>query len=309
MRTVKKIITWILILGLLVTSADFGNISVQAASGKVSTSKYTISKKPGTYTDSVSITIKAKKGYKVYYTTGSKLSVKHIIKSGKSKKLKFTKTTTLKLYAVKKSTSITKKILSQKKVLKKAVSYKYKITRKDTTSTDNSNTTQTDNPGTTPENDSSSGGDTSDNSTDNSTATPSDSNTTEQDTSGDVDHAESDGTSSSDSGTSDETPYYTRIDNSNQGIEEDDWVYADPADWMLSTSYQLPETSVTTEGDYGEYDSAQSIFPSDCWEAKEITKTVGTDDSFTIGTEDGISNCEIEIPADAFDDETTVTYK
>lgn len=140
----RRIMACLMVLTMLITSLWSGNIPVNAAGSKVSTKMYTISKKPGTYKKSVGVTVKAKKGYKVYYTTGSKLTTKNVIKSGKSKKLTFKKTTTLKIYAVKKSAVITKKKLAQKKVLKKAVSYKYKIAEDDNSSKDDSDKTKTD---------------------------------------------------------------------------------------------------------------------------------------------------------------------
>ena len=99
----------------------------EAASSKVSTKQYTISKKAGTYSKTTKITITAKKGYKVYYTTGSNLTTKKVIKSGKKKTLTIKKTTTLKLYAVKKNAKVTAKALKSKAVKRKTKSYKYKI--------------------------------------------------------------------------------------------------------------------------------------------------------------------------------------
>lgn len=124
MRRGKKLLSLLLVMIMVINLAP---VTAGAASSKVNTKKYTISKKAGTYDSTVKITLKAKKGYKVYYSVGSKLSTKNLIKSGKSKKLTFKKTTTLKVYAVKKNTSITQKKLNRKSVLKKAVSYKYTI--------------------------------------------------------------------------------------------------------------------------------------------------------------------------------------
>lgn len=86
-RNAKKLIANIMIMALVLAYIPAPAAQVNAASNKVSTKMYTISKKAGTYSATFKITIKAKKGYKVYYTTGSNLSVKKVIKSGKKKTL------------------------------------------------------------------------------------------------------------------------------------------------------------------------------------------------------------------------------
>ncbi len=90
-------------------------------------SKFGVSKKAGTYTKSVKTTIKANKGYKVYYKTSGKFNTKKVVKSGKKKSLKIKKTSTLSLIVVKKSVKVKAKTLNSKAYKKKIVKYKYKI--------------------------------------------------------------------------------------------------------------------------------------------------------------------------------------
>lgn len=152
MKKAKKLLAKLMVLTLILAYIPTPVQDVSAASSKINTKMYTISKKAGTYTSAFKITITAKKGYKVYYSTGSSLSIKKVIKSGKKKTIKISKTTTLKIYAVKKSTIITKKKLKTSTVKKKTKSYKYTIkaadsttdtTTTDTTTTSNDNTTST----------------------------------------------------------------------------------------------------------------------------------------------------------------------
>ena len=157
MKKAKKLLAKLMVFALILAYIPAPASDVSAASNKVSTKMYTISKKAGTYTSAFKITITAKKGYKVYYSTGSSLNIKKVIKSGKKKTLTISKTTTLKIYGVKKSTTITKKKLKTSAVKKKTKSYKYTIkasetatdttttdtTATDTTTTSNDNTTGT----------------------------------------------------------------------------------------------------------------------------------------------------------------------
>lgn len=94
---------------------------------KKKTTGFRISKDAGTYTGKVSVTVKAKKGYTVYYTTGKKLSSGKKIKSKKEKTFTFSKTKTVRIYATKKKLS--KKAL-KKISIKKMKSYRYKIVKK-----------------------------------------------------------------------------------------------------------------------------------------------------------------------------------
>ncbi len=104
MKHAKKILARLLVLALILAYIPTPSASVSAASSKVTTKMYTLSQKAGTYSDTVKLTITAKKGYKVYYSTSSNLDTKKVVKSGKSKTITIKKTTTLKIYAVKKST-------------------------------------------------------------------------------------------------------------------------------------------------------------------------------------------------------------
>lgn len=145
MQQAKKLLAKIMVLALMLAYIPAPVANVNAANN-ISTKKYTISKKTGTYSDAFKLTIKAKKGYNVYYTTGSNLTTKKVIKSGKKKTLTIKKTTTLKVYAVKKSASVTAKKLKSNSVKNKTKSYVYTISNSDSTTTDTSTTTT---PGTT----------------------------------------------------------------------------------------------------------------------------------------------------------------
>lgn len=68
---------------------------------------YTITKKAGNYPGSVKTKVKAKKGYTVYYTVSGKFKKSWKINAKKTKTFVFTKTTTLKLYPVKKTVKMT----------------------------------------------------------------------------------------------------------------------------------------------------------------------------------------------------------
>lgn len=140
MKHAKKLLAKLMVLTLILAYIPTPSASVSAASSKVTTKMYTLSQKAGTYSDTVKLTITAKKGYKVYYSTSSNLDTKKVVKSGKSKTITIKKTTTLKIYAVKKSTIITKKKLKTSAVKKKTKSYKYVI-EKDSNTSDNTATT------------------------------------------------------------------------------------------------------------------------------------------------------------------------
>ena len=103
MRTTKKIIACILSCSLLFYTSSPSYTEANTVIKKA----YTISKKAGKYNNSVKLKLKAKKGYTVYYSTGKKLSLSKKVTSSKSKTFTFKKTTTLKVYAVKKSKKLT----------------------------------------------------------------------------------------------------------------------------------------------------------------------------------------------------------
>ena len=102
------------------TRAETKNVAVKAAkkSKKSKKSKkpvgFKISRTSGTYDKKVTVKVRAKKKYKVYYTTKRKFKKKMVIKPGKLKTFKFDKTTTLRLFAVKKSKKMTTKKLNKK---------------------------------------------------------------------------------------------------------------------------------------------------------------------------------------------------
>lgn len=119
MKQVKKLIVAALVLALICPAP--------AANAAKKTAGFTVSKKSGTYSSTVTTKVKVKKGYKVYYTTGKKLSSKKVIKAKKSKSFTFTSSKTLRLYAVKSSKKITAKKLRKIKT-KNMKKYTYIIT-------------------------------------------------------------------------------------------------------------------------------------------------------------------------------------
>lgn len=76
---------------------------------------YRISRVSGNYSDVLTTTVKAKKGYQVYYSTNGKFKNTKRIKTGKSKKFTFRKSRTLSLYPVKSSKKISTVKLNQTK--------------------------------------------------------------------------------------------------------------------------------------------------------------------------------------------------
>lgn len=88
---------------------------------------YTLSKAAGTYQNSVKIKITAKKGYQVYYSLNGTLTLKKVIKNGKSKTITINKTKTLSIYAVKSSKKIKKTTLRTNLVKQHTQTYRYTI--------------------------------------------------------------------------------------------------------------------------------------------------------------------------------------
>lgn len=126
----RKILAGVLSGSMIFYCSSYTTVA-SAKSAAVVKKGYTISKKAGKYTKSVTVKVKAKKGYTVYYTTGKNLSVKKKIKAKKTKSFTFKSTKTLKIYAVKASKKVTKKTL--KKVKKSSIAkYKYTIVKKTT---------------------------------------------------------------------------------------------------------------------------------------------------------------------------------
>lgn len=108
---------------------DEENANLYTASNKIKTKKYIISKQTGTYSTPIKIKIKAKKGYKIFYSLNGKFKAKKVIKSKKKKTITISSTKTLQIYAVKSSKKVTNKKLKAKAV-KKCKNYTYTIQRK-----------------------------------------------------------------------------------------------------------------------------------------------------------------------------------
>lgn len=83
-------------------------------------------KQAGTYSSQIKIKLKAKKGYKVYYSVNGKFKKKNMVKSKKKKTITISSTKTLQVYAVKSSKKVTAKNLKTKDA-KKAKKYIYVI--------------------------------------------------------------------------------------------------------------------------------------------------------------------------------------
>lgn len=102
------------------------------------TKRYTISKTSGTYGTAINVSVKARKGYKIYYSTSGKWNKGKVIGSGRKKIFHIKKTSTLSMYVVKKSEKITtsklKKIGKSKKS-KYFVQYKYVIRKEEVQTT------------------------------------------------------------------------------------------------------------------------------------------------------------------------------
>lgn len=79
----RKILAGVLSGSMIFYCSSYTTV-LSAKSAAVVKKGYTISKKAGKYTKSVTVKVKAKKGYTVYYTTGKNLSVKKKIKAKKT---------------------------------------------------------------------------------------------------------------------------------------------------------------------------------------------------------------------------------
>ncbi len=130
MKLRKRWMAKVLVCALVVASTVDGSAGKEAQAAKVAVLKkaYTLTKKAGTYQGKVKVKLKAKKGYKVYYSTNGALKKKHVVKSGKVKTFTFKKTTTLSVFAVKKSKKITKATFKKKSTRNKTKKYTYRIT-------------------------------------------------------------------------------------------------------------------------------------------------------------------------------------
>ena len=125
MKHLKRITA--LLLAVFLLAALIPTASIEAAGKKVDTTEYTLSKAPGVYTESFKVKLKAKAGYNVYYAVNGKLSTKKVVKSGKSKSISINKFTTLKVYAVSKSKTLTKAKLQKYYDKGKFTAYSYAI--------------------------------------------------------------------------------------------------------------------------------------------------------------------------------------
>lgn len=122
----------ITVLGMIIFLNE--QVTVNASANKVSTKKYAISKDAGAYTNKIKIKIKAKKGYKVYYTLNGTFKAKKVIKSGKKKKIIINQSKILKIYAIKSTNKMNFKKI-KKKAKKRAKKYTYIINNNSQNST------------------------------------------------------------------------------------------------------------------------------------------------------------------------------
>lgn len=106
-------------------SISGGQSHVRAAA--VNQTGYTLSKQSGTYYKTIKVTLKAKRGYKVYYALNGKLSLKKLVQSGKAKTITIKKTKTLSIYCVKKSKKVTAAALRTNGAKAKTLKYRYVI--------------------------------------------------------------------------------------------------------------------------------------------------------------------------------------
>ena len=97
----KKVIAMTLAGALVLGAGAVVGETTQSEAAMVKKKGYTLSKKPGTYKKAVKVKIKAKKGYKVYYSTNGKFKLSKVVKSKKKKTIKIKKTKTLYIYCVK----------------------------------------------------------------------------------------------------------------------------------------------------------------------------------------------------------------
>ena len=99
LRRSKILLSLILVAAMTANVFLYADTSVQAA---VKTKKYVVSHASGTYDSAITVKVKAKKGYKIYYTVGTaKFKPSKVISSGSSKKISISKTKTLRIIAVK----------------------------------------------------------------------------------------------------------------------------------------------------------------------------------------------------------------
>lgn len=126
----SKVTVAVLVVAMTIPGMSAVTDVKQAGAAGVKKTGYTLSKAAGTYQSAVKVQIKAKKGYKVYYTLNGTFSLKKLVKSGKKKTVTISKTKTLSVYAVKKTKKLTAKAL-KKKAKKKSQTYRYVIQAKE----------------------------------------------------------------------------------------------------------------------------------------------------------------------------------
>ncbi len=124
-KSFKSLVRFLLIVSVFMAGILFSFYDVQAAG--VKTKQYTLSEKPGTYSEPFKLKIKAKKGYQLYYTTGRSFSPGKRIKNGGTKYLQINKDTTLRIYYARASVKMTKKQVKSAKVMKLSQKYSYRI--------------------------------------------------------------------------------------------------------------------------------------------------------------------------------------
>ncbi|MBR4759632.1 MAG: hypothetical protein IK078_05735 [Lachnospiraceae bacterium] len=134
---IKSKLRYIPILCLLILLClSWSVFAADKANSSVKKDQYTITPKAGTYEKGFKIQISAKKGYRIYYTTGSKFSVKKFVKPGKTKSITVKKDVTLRVYYVKKNVTLSAKKLNSATVKSRAQKYNYKVQNKSSESED-----------------------------------------------------------------------------------------------------------------------------------------------------------------------------
>ena len=126
----KKVIGIILAAVLVFSALPLSSVYAEdtatttTATYAVSGTGYSLTHKSGSYVGTVNLVIKAKKGYKVYYSTSSPIPMTNRILSKKNKKLKITNNTTVYIIAVKSKAKVTQAWLNAAAPYYKKYSYK-----------------------------------------------------------------------------------------------------------------------------------------------------------------------------------------
>ncbi|MCR5785995.1 MAG: carbohydrate-binding domain-containing protein [Eubacterium sp.] len=133
----KRLMAALMVLALLVCGIPGITVS-SAQAATVNKTGYRLSKSSGTYTNSVKVKIRAKSGYKVYYSLNGTLTTGKVVTSGNAKTLKLTSSKTLTIYVVKSSKTVTSSYLKKSSVLSSADTYKYVVVSSSTIKLTNS---------------------------------------------------------------------------------------------------------------------------------------------------------------------------